>query len=85
MVVGCSFTRLVRTSTGFVEVRIGNYQHSYQYSGSYPSTEYFRPGGIRYMMSTSNGVDHKWNAKNVRDTFLDYFKKNGHTFGESIQ
>jgi hypothetical protein len=26
---------------------------------------------------------HEWGAKKVRQTFLDYFKKNGHTFGMS--
>jgi alanyl-tRNA synthetase len=26
---------------------------------------------------------HEWGAKKVRETFLDYFKKNGHTFGMS--
>ena len=30
---------------------------------------------------SSNTSD--WTAQRVRDTFLDYFKKNGHTFGES--
>ena len=24
---------------------------------------------------------HEWNAPRVRETFLEYFKKNGHTFG----
>lgn len=24
---------------------------------------------------------HEWGAVRVRQTFLDYFKKNGHTFG----
>jgi alanyl-tRNA synthetase len=24
---------------------------------------------------------HEWDAVKVRNTFLDYFKKNGHTFG----
>jgi alanyl-tRNA synthetase len=24
---------------------------------------------------------HEWGAKRVRETFLEYFKKNGHTFG----
>jgi alanyl-tRNA synthetase len=28
----------------------------------------------------SNSSD--WTAPRVRETFLDYFKKNGHTFGE---
>ena len=26
---------------------------------------------------------HEWGAKKVRQTFLDYFKKNGHSFGMS--
>jgi alanyl-tRNA synthetase len=26
---------------------------------------------------------HEWGAARVRQTFLDYFKKNGHTFGAS--
>jgi alanyl-tRNA synthetase len=26
---------------------------------------------------------HEWTAVRVRETFLDYFKKNGHTFGET--
>jgi hypothetical protein len=25
--------------------------------------------------------EHKWSALRVRETFLDYFKNNGHTFG----
>jgi alanyl-tRNA synthetase len=25
---------------------------------------------------------HKWGAQRVRDTFLEYFKERGHTFGE---
>ena len=29
----------------------------------------------------SNTAD--WSAQRVRDTFLDYFKQNGHTFGTS--
>jgi hypothetical protein len=31
------------------------------------------------MTATTNG--EMWTAVRVRDTFLDYFKKNGHTFG----
>tara|TARA_R110002003_G_scaffold126_26_gene11662 strand:+ start:30667 stop:30816 length:150 start_codon:yes stop_codon:yes gene_type:complete len=26
---------------------------------------------------------HEWGAAKVRQTFLDYFKKNGHTFGRT--
>ncbi|KAF2405139.1 putative alanyl-tRNA synthetase [Trichodelitschia bisporula] len=29
---------------------------------------------------SSGETQHEWNAKRVRDTFLDYFKQNGHTF-----
>jgi alanyl-tRNA synthetase len=25
---------------------------------------------------------HEWGAQRVRDTFLEYFKERGHTFGE---
>jgi hypothetical protein len=31
------------------------------------------------MSSDSNSP--KWTSQKVRDTFLDYFKENGHTFG----
>ena len=34
-------------------------------------------------MSTHN-QEEQWTAKHVRDTFLDYFKKNGHTFGKAL-
>lgn len=33
-------------------------------------------------MTDSTG-NHEWNATRVRKTFIDYFKENGHTFGES--
>lgn len=33
------------------------------------------------IMSTTAG-EEQWTALLVRETFLDYFKKNGHTFGE---
>jgi alanyl-tRNA synthetase len=32
-------------------------------------------------MASKQDDDQKWTAKTVRDTFLDYFRKNGHTFG----
>ena len=35
-------------------------------------------------MSTPAG-DQQWSAVRVRDTFLDYFKKNGHTFGMDVR
>ena len=28
--------------------------------------------------------EEQWTAKHVRDTFLDYFKKKGHTFGKAF-
>jgi alanyl-tRNA synthetase len=31
-------------------------------------------------MSSNSLRGPEWTAKRVRDTFLDYFKKNGHTF-----
>jgi len=31
----------------------------------------------------SSAVQHEWNAVRVRETFLDYFKKNGHEFGRT--
>ena len=31
-------------------------------------------------VATVNGETH-WSAVRVRETFLEYFKKNGHTFG----
>ena len=27
---------------------------------------------------------HEWPATKVRDTFLEYFKERGHTFGRSL-
>jgi len=27
---------------------------------------------------------HEWNAVRVRKTFLEYFEKNGHTFGNNL-
>src|SRR4051812_29967627 len=38
--------------------------------------------GLRTMASLVT-EKHEWTAVRVRDTFLDYFKKNGHTFGGS--
>jgi len=31
----------------------------------------------------SSAEQHEWNAVRVRETFLDYFKKNGHEFGRT--
>jgi alanyl-tRNA synthetase len=32
-------------------------------------------------MASKQDDVQQWTAKTVRDTFLDYFRKNGHTFG----
>lgn len=32
-------------------------------------------------MASLVNEQHEWNAVRVRQTFLDYFKENGHTFG----
>ncbi len=36
-----------------------------------------------FNMTTSLNGEETWTAVRVRDTFLEYFKKNGHTFGQS--
>ncbi|PYI06289.1 hypothetical protein BO78DRAFT_123177 [Aspergillus sclerotiicarbonarius CBS 121057] len=33
-----------------------------------------------FSMASDNHHNLEWNAKRVRDTFLQYFKENGHTF-----
>ena len=33
----------------------------------------------------STKTEEQWDAVRVRNTFLDFFKKNGHTFGEMTQ
>lgn len=42
-----------------------------------------QPSQIRTSTTMASLVDeqHEWNAVRVRQTFLDYFKENGHTFG----
>jgi len=36
-------------------------------------------------MASTVDKDVKWPAAKVRDTFLEYFQKNGHTFGIYIK
>ena len=36
---------------------------------------------FRMSSSLEGNPDPKWTSQRVRDAFLDYFKKNGHTFG----
>lgn len=35
-----------------------------------------------FKMSSTTGEKEQWPALLVRETFLDFFKKNGHTFGQ---
>lgn len=37
--------------------------------------------GETLKMASTISAKEQWPASRVRDTFLDYFKKNGHTFG----
>ena len=37
---------------------------------------------LSYRMASSTSEPPKWSAQTVRSTYLDYFKKNGHTFGK---
>lgn len=39
-------------------------------------------GATRYFSGVRMAEQHEWNAVRVRDTFLQYFKDKGHTFGE---
>lgn len=38
----------------------------------------------QYRMDSTVGEEAKWSALRVRETFLDFFKSNGHTFGEIV-
>ena len=35
-----------------------------------------------FSMASDNDLKLEWTSKRVRDTFLQYFKENGHTFGK---
>ena len=54
-----------------------------------PSTTFafhnLRGNHITRFVMASSGKAQKWTALNVRDTFLEFFKKNGHTFGRYLQ
>lgn len=43
----------------------------------------FEISGSRRMATLAEDK-HEWNAPRVRETFLEYFKKNGHTFGSAL-
>lgn len=57
-----------------------------QHPSSPKSTSRFVPHRLSYTMASSASVgspDVEWSARRVRETFLEYFKKNGHTIGTS--
>lgn len=57
-----------------------------QHPSSPKSTSRFVPHRLSYTMASSDSVgspDVEWSARRVRETFLEYFKKNGHTIGTS--
>lgn len=48
----------------------------------FPKYSFIEHYMIRYStMSSTAGEKEQWPALRVRETFLDFFKKNGHTFG----
>jgi hypothetical protein len=63
-----------------VLVRNGALTHIFSPRTFYPRFVHsLSPNPFTFRMA-SNSSD--WTAPRVRETFLDYFKKNGHTFGE---
>lgn len=55
-----------------------------QHPSSPKSTSPFVPHRLSYTMASSASVGSsnvEWSARRVRETFLEYFKKNGHTVG----
>ena len=37
-----------------------------------------------FFVMASDNISTEWPAPKVRETFLNYFKENGHTFGKSL-
>ena len=80
-------------SSGFTQFRAdyNNFRHNvFNYNGVQASflsiaakqSSRLCARGLRTMASPSIIEEkHEWNAPRVRETFLEYFKKNGHTFG----
>lgn len=62
-------------------------KHAYKFH-DLPLISMRRYHNIRHSMSRNSIMsptiagEEQWTAVRVRETFLDYFKKNGHTFGE---
>lgn len=55
-----------------------------QHPSSTKSTSPFVPHRLSYIMASSASVGSpnvEWSARRVRETFLEYFRKNGHTIG----
>lgn len=75
--------KVIRSSCGVASHL--NYAYSRLFS-KHPRTVISRiPFTPRQNFSSSSaskmGSQEQWPAARVRETFLDYFKKNGHTFG----
>lgn len=71
-------SKFLRNTSSFAKAQPRRKTHYTRVSHS----QTYAPGGLRSMGSTSEKPE--WDAVRVRDTFLDYFKKNGHTFGGFI-
>lgn len=52
--------------------------HTPPLSNILPAKTITRP----FSMASDNDLKLEWTSKRVRDTFLQYFKENGHTFGK---
>ena len=51
--------------------------------GRNPNRQHFLTN--QYKMDSTVAEEAKWSALRVRKTFLDFYEKNGHTFGEIIR
>lgn len=59
-------------------------QHRYKLTVPAPGRDFNKQSFFinQYKMSSTVTEEEKWPALRVRETFLDFFKRNGHTFGE---
>ena len=56
-----------------------SYVHRKEALSKFSSVEHYMIK--HHKMSSTAGEKEQWPAVRVRETFLDFFKKNGHTFG----
>ena len=81
-----SFVTARRTFRSHVDITNLRHRTTSDFSGS-QSADLERPLSLttkqyRSTMGSVTDEQPEWTALKVRNTFLDYFKKNGHTFGE---